>query len=364
MTDKYNSFLDKIPKASRICVWGTGQASEEVFRVISTQRADIKIKFFVDSFNVGFFHDLEIINYKDLPKKEKEFDLIILASYLLQKSMIRLLNGVSKKPYIGIDWHCENKEVSKYKPEYEKVIELLNDEQDKYIYSSAINAIELGDFSFFEQYVKRNFTDKNKNIYSNEYMDFINKDIIKTVIDGGACNGRNSAQFRHEFSAVEKIYVFEPLKEHLNMSLINDKEVFEIVEKGIWDKKETLVFKKDKSSSKIINENEVYPDNELFTKIETISLDEFVKEKNIKNIDFIKFDIEGSELNGLKGAKDIIISSRPQMAICLYHSIKDYYTIPLYLDEILTDYVYKIGHYSATNFDTVLYAIPKEVYNH
>jgi 23S rRNA U2552 (ribose-2'-O)-methylase RlmE/FtsJ len=53
------------------------------------------------------------------------------------------------------------------------------------------------------------------------------------------------------------------------------------------------------------------------------SLDDFVKIKNIKKIDFIKADIEGAEIKVLLGAKNILKIYKPKIAFCTYHSDKD-----------------------------------------
>ena len=57
-------------------------------------------------------------------------------------------------------------------------------------------------------------------------------------------------------------------------------------------------------------------------------------------------DIEGAELQGLKGAKNIIVKNRPKLAICIYHKPEDILEIPLYLQSIVPDYKFYIRYYS------------------
>ena len=73
-------------------------------------------------------------------------------------------------------------------------------------------------------------------------------------------------------------------------------------------------------------------------------------------------DIEGAETEALKGAESCLTKHRPQLAISIYHSNNDMLNIPIYLNKILKDYVFKIGQYSPDNDETILYAIPKELY--
>jgi FkbM family methyltransferase len=75
----------------------------------------------------------------------------------------------------------------------------------------------------------------------------------------------------------------------------------------------------------------------------------------------IKMDIEGSEMEAIKGAVKIIKESRPKLAIAVYHKPRDIYEIPKYLSLTVPEYKYFLRAYGAHGYDTVLYAIPEEV---
>lgn len=56
----------------------------------------------------------------------------------------------------------------------------------------------------------------------------------------------------------------------------------------------------------------------------TISIDSFCKENNIKQVGFIKMDVEGAEQDVLLGAKKMLRHGRiHKMAICTYHKVHD-----------------------------------------
>lgn len=76
-----------------------------------------------------------------------------------------------------------------------------------------------------------------------------------------------------------------------------------------------------------------------------------------KKVTVLKMDIEGAEVQGLNGAKNIIISQKPKLAICLYHTPEHLWEIPLLIHEMRPDYKMIIRHHSVQNYtDTVLYA--------
>lgn len=76
-----------------------------------------------------------------------------------------------------------------------------------------------------------------------------------------------------------------------------------------------------------------------------------------KRVDFIKMDIEGSELNALKGARKTIETYKPILAICVYHKRDDLLAIPAYIRSICSDYKFFIRAYKPYTMDLILYAV-------
>ncbi len=91
-------------------------------------------------------------------------------------------------------------------------------------------------------------------------------------------------------------------------------------------------------------------------RIQLVKLDDFVKEKKLRKVDFIKMDIEGSELDALKGSEETIKKYKPKLAICVYHKGKDMIYIPQYLKSLVPEYKFFLKHNTEFWGDTVLYA--------
>ncbi len=108
----------------------------------------------------------------------------------------------------------------------------------------------------------------------------------------------------------KKVYSFEPEKENISRLeenlIVNNIKNVEIIKKAVSDKDEEVglnIYKgighhslSDKHLSSAID----------VQKVEAVSLDEFCKTKNINKIDFLKIDVEGFELEVLKGAKNLL----------------------------------------------------------
>ncbi len=75
--------------------------------------------------------------------------------------------------------------------------------------------------------------------------------------------------------------------------------------------------------------------------VETITLDEYMKDKNYK-IGLIKIDIEGAEQLFLQGAKETIAKHKPIMLVSIYHNVSDFYNIKPIIESWNLGYKFKI----------------------
>lgn len=68
-------------------------------------------------------------------------------------------------------------------------------------------------------------------------------------------------------------------------------------------------------------------------------------------------DIEGFELDALMGAKGLIETYKPKLAICVYHKCEDLVSIVEYLAQLVPEYQFYMRHYTYSQHETVLYAV-------
>ena len=67
-------------------------------------------------------------------------------------------------------------------------------------------------------------------------------------------------------------------------------------------------------------------------------------------------DIEGAEIEALKGAEKTIKRCKPKLAICIYHEYEHLYKIPMMIKEMVPEYKLYMRHHSDTSSETVIYA--------
>ncbi len=185
-----------------------------------------------------------------------------------------------------------------------------------------------------------------------EYMAFTDEEVM---VDGGCFDCETIEIFKSQVKKYKKIYAFEPDgTNYEKCKSVIDKlglEDVEMVNAGLWSETTTLSFSSGNGSSSRIIEND---DNS--EKVEVCAIDDVCKEP----VTFIKMDIEGAELEALRGAKQTIINNKPKLAICLYHKNEDILDIQEYLMELVPEYRFGIRHYTDHSFETVLYAFIEE----
>ena len=71
-------------------------------------------------------------------------------------------------------------------------------------------------------------------------------------------------------------------------------------------------------------------------------------------VDAVKLDIEGAELNALLAAREWLARSKPQLAISIYHRMSDLWTIPTLLMELFPRARFTVRHWSQAIPETML----------
>jgi FkbM family methyltransferase len=116
--------------------------------------------------------------------------------------------------------------------------------------------------------------------------------------------------------------------------------------KGLWSAPATLPFAvwHGTSASAVSGEGEV--------SVEADTIDRAAPDAT-----FIKLDIEGAELEALKGAAETIKRNRPKLAVCVYHKPGDLFEIPLFLRSLAPEYRFYLRQHQPVACETVLYAV-------
>lgn len=168
------------------------------------------------------------------------------------------------------------------------------------------------------------------------------------IIDAGANIGSYSL-FCSSKASSGHVYSFEPIEINIkqikeNIRLSNKKNIT-VVEKGLWNKNETLTFSIEKSSENNLGTFTAssLKNSDMEIKCKVVTLDSFVDENNIKRLDYIKMDIEGAELFALKGALSTVKKFRPTILMEINKVACERFNYKCQdLFEILKEFNYKV----------------------
>ena len=177
------------------------------------------------------------------------------------------------------------------------------------------------------------------------------------LVDGGTCMGETSIAFAHAVGSDGWVYGFDPLPQHAEIcryNFIQNKQLahFKFFEQGLSDQ---LFEPAQKPAFSTI----VKPDFSLRQEGESVpltTLDQLVENGEIKRVDFLKLDIEGSEPQALRGAACTLRQFKPKLAISIYHDFNHFHEIISLLKEMDLGYCFYIDHYTIYTAETVLYA--------
>lgn len=176
----------------------------------------------------------------------------------------------------------------------------------------------------------------------------------EVFVDCGAFDGDTIVKFseflkRNCIASYKKCFAFEPDEENYELLTSNLSGYPNIVtyKLGTHCCKDTLHFSDGKGTGSCIQDSGTV----------SINVDSLDNVLGGEEVTYIKMDVEGAELNSLKGAKNIIKKYRPKLAICVYHKTDDLLTIPDYILSLNPDYKLYLRNYKGSGVDAVLYAI-------
>ena len=207
--------------------------------------------------------------------------------------------------------------------------------------------------------------------YDEKEIQYFDKSIPRlegggVFVDCGSCDFENSLYFAKWSNwNYERIIAFEPNPEWFLDCVRTSENIQDsiVLQQGVWHTDGEITFNIN-DNTRISSFTDMYIRDKsgcgvLMSKYrkvtaKTVRIDDVLKGEKAS---LIKMDVEGAELNALKGATDTIRQFRPKLAICLYHTPEDILEIPLFVKSIEPNYKFYIRHYTLCDGETVLYAI-------
>ncbi|MDR2174787.1 MAG: FkbM family methyltransferase [Synergistaceae bacterium] len=311
---KQEAFLQKCGEAGSVILYGAG--AEGAAYLGELRRNGVTIPAFMDTFKTGVFCGVPIISMEDY--REQFADTTIAVTPMLHKRKIkRQLEAIGIDNVLCSDIDSPLLDSDIITPETEMLFSRANGEQ----------YFSLAEIPWGEEEV---FVDCG--VFDGEStLDFISR-----------CEKRGGTY--------SKVFGFEPdpsnyLRAVDNLARSRGVKIFNA---GVGNHDGTEKFVTYGPCSRVGEAG--------IEEVRVVTLDKALESERVT---FIKMDIEGSELDALRGAAKIIRAQKPKLAVCVYHKFEDNWEIPEFIWSLNPEYQLFMRHYSKGLAETVLYALPQ-----
>lgn len=232
--------------------------------------------------------------------------------------------------------------ISDHLPQLDNICQRLADERSAQVYRASL-AVRL-------------FRQRGGMKHFRSPAQYIEPEIVplrsrETVFICGAGNGVAAVQIDRATEESIRLHLFEPDEENFSQlcATVGQMRDVHCIKKGVGRKSEHLPFCGGMG------------ENGTFSAVgdrtaQVVSIDDYVNGTGSVPT-YITMDIEGWEMEALRGAEKTILRHKPKLAVSLYHRASDFVNIPEYVLGLRPDYDIYVRHYTDSFSDTVAYFV-------
>lgn len=177
------------------------------------------------------------------------------------------------------------------------------------------------------------------------------------VLDCGAYKGETTLWFARQVGTGGRVIAFEPAAQNadaLRQNLIANQGVemapVTVLECAVSNVTGVLAFNAQAEALSRV-------DATSEESVPAVMIDDVVEEQRLSRVDFIKMDIEGGEVDALRGARETLKRFTPRLAISVYHRPNDLPDIVTLVRQACPNYRLYLSHKSPGLAETVLFAV-------
>lgn len=350
----------------KIVLYGMGNGADKILSVCERYKIEISDFFASDGFVRGHeFHGKRVLSYTETKEKYGNDNMIVLLSFA--SSLPEVLENIYR---IADECELYAPDVPVYGDEifnfefYSKNLDKINsarelfcDDESKRIFDNIIKYKLYGNIFYLR--------DAESSV-EECYNDILDAKSIKVSADLGAYNGDSIRELSRFAQNLEKVVAFEPDKRNFRKLTEWSSGVELYVEAhnlGAWSGEETLYFDGSGNRNASMSQNtSVFSDaiNQRKKKIIEVSANSLDNVLDGRTVDYIKYDVEGSEYEAIIGSEKTIKQYSPRLLVSLYHRSADIFDLPMMIKNMNPEYSFYLRRFRyIPAWDINLYATKK-----
>jgi FkbM family methyltransferase len=342
----------------QVAIYGCGNSGQKLAK--NLQAAGVEVSYFIDQ----RAHQLKVVN--SIPciaphEVSSVHEQVVLGFFnrdVSPRSIAELLLSKGVKRVIGYHevnkyfpdsvspsfWYDSKIDLNDHRSEIEELKSLFQDEESHRVVDQILKYRQTG-----HVFDHLDGSGLQSQYFKNGNQDWLSRPNL-TMVDCGAFDGDTIVGAIENHANISRAFCFEPDQKNFSALLNNVKKQDRIecycIPCATWSKEELLYFTDGSGESSHLTNNSGLA-------VQAVSVDHFLGHSKY---DFLKIDVEGADLDTLKGAAESIRAHRPYIAVGIYHRPNDLWDIPLYIKKLNCDYKFSLRQHGHNLMDAVLYA--------
>lgn len=316
-----------------ILLYGMGNGADSIIKRLKKENIEVSGVFASDDFVRGqTFRGMQVLNYKTAKEVFKNF-IVLVAFGTSDSEIIERITQIASEQELYIpdvpvfgntvfdsDYYTDNVNEINY------VRSKLADERSKEVFDAIIDYKLLGK-------IESLIISEDDELTT--IKELINLKDNATIFDLGAYTGDTAQKFLKLFPATKKIVAVEPDSRNFSRLKNSCLPKTECVNAAISYLDGVMHFSDEGGRNQSVNCGK--------NMVATVTIDTLTERFSAP--DFIKFDIEGQELNALIGGEKAIKEYKPILMVSAYHRSEDIVALPKKILSLRDDYKMYIRHF-------------------
>lgn len=324
------SVWDRLTSAKLpIMLYGMGDGAEKIMKELEKRSLSVSEIFASDEFVRGHsWNGYKVRKFSEICEMYDNFIILVAFGVHDEPTMNRLYE-MSKNyelyapdvPVVG-EGAFDHAYFNEHSDEFEKAYDILADEQSKMVFECSLKYKISGKIEYLKQM---------ESVPDEVYNNLLKLGENEVYADLGAYDGDTIREFL-TYAKADRIIALEPDSKNFK-KLLKKTEGIEAYNAGAWSEDCEMSFStRGGRNSKVGGE----------TIISMRSLDSVLSGDKVT---YVKYDVEGAELQALLGSKQAIRTHKPKLFCAVYHRNEDLFRIPLLIAELNPEYKLYLRHY-------------------